>query len=72
MPALRGDGLRSGGHVGRVGERAGVAREHLPRYLDATIDGKRHGHLAEAVVDLHPEVDIQTSGRRRRKSRADE
>jgi len=71
MPALRGDGLRSCGRAGRVGEDAGVVREHLPRDLDAAIDGKRRGHLAEAVVDLRPDADIQTSGQRRRTSKAD-
>jgi glyoxylase-like metal-dependent hydrolase (beta-lactamase superfamily II) len=39
--------------------------------LDATIDGKRLGQIAEAVVDLRPDADIQTGGRKRRTSAAD-
>ena len=39
--------------------------------LDATIDGKRLGQIAEAVVDLRPDADIQTGGHKRRTSAAD-
>ena len=40
--------------------------------LDATIDGKHLGQLAEAVVDLRPELDWGTGGESPRRSRADE
>ncbi len=39
--------------------------------LDATIDGKRMGELAEAVVDLRPELDWGTGGESPRRSAAD-
>ncbi len=39
--------------------------------LDATIDGQHLGQLAEAVVDLRPELDWGTSGQFPRSSAAD-
>jgi glyoxylase-like metal-dependent hydrolase (beta-lactamase superfamily II) len=39
--------------------------------LDATIDGVYRGQLAEAVVDLRPELDWDTGGEQRRSSAAD-
>ena len=39
--------------------------------LDATIDGKHIGQLAEAVVDLRPEIDWATGGENPRRSAAD-
>ena len=42
-----------------------------PFTLDATIDGKHLGQLAEAVVDLRPELDWGTRGESPRRSRAD-
>ena len=40
--------------------------------LDATLDGKHLGQLAEAVVDLRPELDWGTGGDAPRSSLADE
>lgn len=39
--------------------------------LDATIDGVYRGQLAEAVVDMRPELDWDTGGEQRRTSAAD-
>ena len=39
--------------------------------LDATIDGKHLGQLAEALVDLRPALDWGTRGESPRRSRAD-
>ena len=39
--------------------------------LDATLDGKHLGQLAEAVVDLRPELDWGTNGEMPRRSAAD-
>jgi hypothetical protein len=39
--------------------------------LDATIDGVYRGQLAEAVVDMRPELDWDTGGEDRRTSAAD-
>lgn len=39
--------------------------------LDATIDGVHRGQLAEAVVDMRPELDWDTGGEERRSSLAD-
>ena len=39
--------------------------------LDATIDGVYRGQLAEAVVDMRPELDWDTGGEQRRRSAAD-
>jgi glyoxylase-like metal-dependent hydrolase (beta-lactamase superfamily II) len=44
----------------------------LPFTLDATIGAKRYGQLAEAVVDLRPDLDWATGGEARRTSLADE
>ena len=44
---------------------------HRALTLDVTIDGEHFGQLAEAVVDLRPELDWGTSGRLRRFSAAD-
>ena len=40
--------------------------------IDATIDGRYMGQLAEAVVDLRPELDWGTGGENPRRSAADE
>ena len=48
-----------------------TAYRRKPFALEATIDGKAYGQLAEAVVDLRPDADWATGGQHRRTSGAD-
>lgn len=48
-----------------------TAYRRRPFTLDATIDGRRCGEIAEALVDLRPGADWATGGEKRRTSLAD-
>ena len=54
-----------------VPEDQSVAYRRQPIALDATLDGVYRGQLAEAVVDMRPDLDWDTGGMDRRPSAAD-
>ncbi len=55
----------------RVPPDQATAYRRQPIALDATLDGVHRGQLAEAVVDMRPELDWGTGGVARRTSAAD-